>query len=414
MVRKNNIALSKESSILFATFSKWRDKKRLPTNGSIEPMRDFLVPKIKKLVIIDQLHPGSEGVMPKIEVYTNHNKNFKSYKSSWYIYLLKPLLFLFNTSSTQPIFKIRDFLSVIDWSFRDKTVFDYCIGLESVNALAGIFLRKIGRVGKVVYYVSDYSPNRYPSKLFNKIYLALDRFCATHADYIWDVSKAMQPARIKAGLDSKKSASVIHVSNGLYSDQIKASPIHKINKKDLVYMGVLTQNNGPDIAIKALPLVLKKIKDTRLHIIGGTDGINNDRIWLEKIVKKMNLSKSVIFHGFIADSLKMSETLRSCAIGLAPYRDIPGSIRRYADAGKIRAYCASGLPVVSSQVPPLGLEAAEKGAAIIANDDPKSFAKAIINIFIDEKLYSKLRKNAITFAKDSTWENTFLNAFKQM
>jgi len=406
--------LPEETSILFVSFSKWSNGRRLPTNGSIEPMRDFLVPKIRKLVIIDQLHPGSESVMPKIEEYKNHSKKLKSYRSSWYLYFLKPLLKFFNQSKTQPIFKIRDFLSVIDWSFRDKTFFDYCICLESINTLSAILLRKLGRVKTVVYYVSDYSPNRYPSKWFNSLYLALDRFCAVHADFIWDVSPAMQKARISAGLDSKKSAPVIHVPNGLYPNQIKAVPINKIYRKDLVYMGVLTRDNGPDIAIKALQLVLKRFKDIRLHIIGGTDGIDEDRIWLESIVKNLSLSKSVIFHGFIPNSIKMSETLTTCAIGLAPYRDFPGSIRRFADAGKIRAYAASGLVVISSKVPPLGRQLEKKGGAVLTNDNPESFAQAIEKILIDQKLYFRLRKNAILFAKDSTWENTFANAFSQM
>ncbi len=411
MAKKDKSPLKKNSSVLFVSFSKWINNKRLPTNGSIEPLRDFLLPKVKKLVIIDQTHPGSDDVMPKIEEYASHSKNFKAHKSSGYIYLLKPLLNIFNKSSTQPIFKIRDFLSVIDWSFRDKTVFDYCICLESVNTLAAILLRKLGRVKKVVYYVSDYSPNRYPSKWFNYIYLELDRFCATHADYIWDVSPAMQKARIKVGLNPSFSAPVIPVPNGLYPDQIKANPLRRVNKQALAYMGTLTADNGPDVAIEALALVLKKFKRTKLHIIGGTE---RDIVWLDKIVKKINLAESVIFHGFVPESSKMSEILRSCSIGLAPYRDMPGSIRQYADAGKIRAYCAAGLAVVTSHVPPLGKEVEKKGGAIVTNDDPKSFAKAISTIFNDEKLYLRLRKNAIAFAKDSTWENTFSNAFKIM
>jgi|GEM_PF-602834 len=167
-VKKNNTQLSNSSSVLFATFSMWKGNVRTPINGNIEPMRDFFVPKVKKLVIIDQPHPGSDGVMPKIEMYSHNNLKSKSYSSSWYIYFLKPFLEMSNTNATQMLFKIRDFLSVIDWSFQDKIKFDYFIGLESINALAGIFLRKIGRVDTVIYYVFDYSPNRFQNKLFNR------------------------------------------------------------------------------------------------------------------------------------------------------------------------------------------------------------------------------------------------------
>ncbi len=411
MAKKEIGELLEDKTVLFVSFSKWINGSRMPTNGSIEPMRDFLVPRVKKFVLIDQAHPGSDEVMPKIEVYSRNNKNFKSYKSSKILYLLKPLLNKFNKSTTQPIFKIRDFLSVIDWSLRDKTSFDYCICLESINTLAAIFLRKIRRVKVVVYYVSDYSPNRYPSKWFNTVYLLLDRFCAMHADYIWDVSKAMQPARISVGLNSNKSASVIHVPNGLYPDQIKANPVSKIENHSMVYMGTLGRENGPDVAILALDLVLKKFPDAKLHMIGGTE---QDFEWLRKIVQKKGLKESVYVHGFVEKSSDMSDLIKNCTVGLAPYRDIPGSLRYYADAGKIRVYAAAGISIVSSQVPPLGIDAADRGAALRVHDDPKSFADAVMNIFSDKKLYLRLRKNAMEFAKHNTWENSFAGAFRQM
>lgn len=412
MTRKNSFPLTKNTSVLFVSFSKWIDNKRLPTNGSIEPLRDFLLPKVKKLVIIDQQHPGSEDVMPKIELYSNHKINFKSHKSSWLVYLLEPILRRSKSEETQIIFKIRDFLSVLDWSVRDKTSFDYAICLESVNTIAAILMRKAGKVRKVVYYVSDYSPRRYKSKWFNWIYLSLDRFCATNADYIWDVSPAMQKARIEeAGLNPEKSAPAIHVPNGLYPSQIKANPSSKVNKHALVYMGTVGSDNGPDIAIQSLTIVRKKYKDAVLHLIGGSD---KDLVWLKKLAKKLKVEESVFFHGFVESGLDMSEIIRSCAIGLAPYRYIPGSIRLYADAGKIRNYCACGVPVVSSFVPPLGHAARDKGAAVLVKDNPKEFGKAIVNIFSDKTLYNRLRANAIEFSKYNTWDNTFKNALSQM
>lgn len=411
MRKKSKIPLSKESSVLFVTFSRWTKNKRLPTNGSIEPLRDFLLPKIKKLVIIDQLHPGSDGVMPRIEVFKNNSQKFKLYRSSWLVYWLYPFLKMSKSEKTQIRFKLRDFLSVIDWAIQDKTHYDFFIGLESINTIAGIMLRRIGRVDIVVYYVSDYSPSRYPGKLFNSVYLWLDRFCAIHADYIWDVSPAMQKARISVGLNLQKSAPVIGVANGLFPEQIKKNPLSMIKKHDIVYMGTLGKENGPDVAIYAIPLLKENFKDIRLHIVGGTE---KDSEWLREIVKELNIEEHVIFHGFIPSSIAMSNLIRSCAVGVAPYRNIPGSIRQYADAGKIRAYCASGLPVVSSYVPPLGLQLEKKGGALLAKDNPKDFASAINRVLSDNSLFERLRNGAYLFAKNSTWDNTFSNAFRNM
>lgn len=272
MAKKSKPLLPEKSSILFVTFSRWDQGVRTPTNGSLDPLRDFLIPKIKRLVLIDQPHPSGEGVMPIIEEYRNHQAEFTLHKSSWWMYLLKPWL---ETPHTNPHgtyirFKIRDFFSVIDVGMRTRRPYDYCICLESINTLAALALKKFGKVKKVVYYVSDYSPKRYPGKAFNALYLALDRFCATHADFIWDVSPAMQKARIaEGGLNPLKSAPAIDVPNGLYPNQISVYPPAKIKKHDIVYMGILSDDNGPDIAVQAVALVRKKFPDVRLHIIGG-------------------------------------------------------------------------------------------------------------------------------------------------
>src|SRR3972149_738183 len=262
--------LPKNTSVLFATFSRWIGGRRMPTNGSVEPLRDFLVPRIKKLVIIDQPVPTSEEVLPKYEEYTQANLRFVPHKPPFLLTLLRPLLFRFNSNNTQVVFKIRDFFSVIFWGMSDKTTFDYLIGLESINTLAGIILRKLRKGKKVINYVSDYSPSRYPTQWFNSLYLWLDRYCAMHADYIWDVSKAVQKARLAGGLDSRKSAPVIHVPNGLYPDQIRVNMLSGIDRYALAYMGTVGKENGPDVAIRTLALVRKKFPKATLHIVGGS------------------------------------------------------------------------------------------------------------------------------------------------
>jgi len=409
-MKKANLGLSKDTSVLFATFSLWANGKRMPTNGSVEPLRDFLVPLVGKMILIDQLVPGEPDISYKIEEYSNGKTAFVAHKMGWWFVLLKPFLQLTNSNSTQVPFKIRDFLSVLDWAVRDHTIFDYFIGLESINALAGIILRKLGRVKKVIYYVSDYSPNRYKASWFNSVYLWLDRLAATNSDFIWDVSKAMHPARIKAGLDGRSSAPVIHVPNGLLRAQIKALPYNQVKKYSFVYMGTLGFENGPDLFIQVMQRIVKRFPTVTLHVVGGGERLD----FLKTLALKLKLGDNVIFYGYVPDGAKMSGILQKCAIGVAPYRAIEGSVRYYADAGKIRAYCAAGLPVISSDVPPLGKEVANYGGAVIVNDTIDGFAEAAVRMISDHTSYLRMRQKAFSYAKNCSWENTFTKTFLEM
>lgn len=401
----------KIDSVLFTTFSLRTNGNRTATNGMIEPMISFFAPKVKRFVLIEQPHPGSDRIIPLLEVYEK-GKLRKVKQPFITSHLLYPLLKITNTSRTQVVFKIRDLFSILEFVLLDRPrKYDLFIGLESINAIVGILLRKIGIVKMVVYYVSDYSPTRYRQKWFNNLYLWLDRFAATHSDFIWDVSLAMMPTRVKAGLDFRKAAPAIHVPNAVFPKQINHLPYSRIIPNSLVFVGTLGKINGPDLAIKALRIVLKSVPDATLHIYGGGEP---DISRLKKLAEKLRLNNRVVFHRFISDQVKLSKETSKYAIGLAPYLAIPGSPRWWADATKIRLYLAAGLPVITTQVPPLGKEIEKDGAGIITKDNSNAIASSIIKLLKNKTLYSQMRKNAIKRAKDNTWENTYAQTLKKM
>lgn len=396
--------------VFFATFSPWVNGVRLPTNGSVEPMIHFAKKTFEEFVLLDQPIPMSDFLLPRYELY-ERKKKMVLIQSPWYLRLLLPILTVTNKPKTQVSFKIRDFLSVLIWPSTHKSYYDVFIGLESINAIAGIVLRYFGRVKTVVYYVSDYSPNRYKNNIFNRVYLWLDRIASTHADYIWDVSKAMQPARILAGLDPKKSAPVIHVPNGLYPSQISVAPLSTIDPYALVYLGTLGKENGPELLIEAMPKILRIFSKATLHVIGGNQV---DISKLRQLATSLGVQDHVTFHGFVMRSSDATRILNRCSLALAPYRAISGSPRFYADAGKIRIYCGAGVPVVTTRVPPIGEDAKNVGAAVIVPDTADGFSHVIIEILSDRNRYLLMRRSAIQFAKDSTWTKTFSSAFKIM
>lgn len=372
-------------------------------------MRDFFTKHVGETVIIDQVYPGSDMVMPRIEVYQRGKKQ-KVYRSSLFVALLTPLLWVFNRGGTHIVFKLRDFLSVLDWGFRSSHAYDIFIGFEAVNALAAVLLRRLGRVKRVIYYVSDYSPNRYSVKWFNRLYLWLDQQAAMRADVIWDVSPAMQPARVQAGLNPQKSAPVLIVPNALYPAQIKQVSDSQIVPYSLVFMGTLGVENGPDLAIQALPFIRRRFPKATLHLVGGGEDMKR----LRSLAKTLHLGDAVVFHGFIADREKVSRTIRKFAIALAPYLFIPGSARLYGDATKIRAYLAAGLPTITTSVPPLGAVVAKAGAAVIVNDTASDVAQAVIQLLANKRRWQTMRKAAIQFAKQNTWNREYEKAFISM
>lgn len=396
--------------VLFATFSPWENGVRLPINGMIEPILSVFLPKTEGFVLIDEPHPGSDRVMPIIEIYKRTklvNKTIFSIPLFW----LYPFLILRNSVGTRIPFKLRDFLTVLLFPLFQGKKYDLFIGLESINALAGIVLKKLGVVRTVVYYVSDFSPSRYKAGWFNKIYLWLDTMAAIHSDYIWDVSLAMMPARIKGGLDKKYASKLVHVPNAMFPDQIDYLPLNKIIPNSLMFAGTLGIENGPDLAVETLALVSREIPDSTLHIYGGGD---SDLDRLKKLTSDLKLGDRVFFHGFFTDQIKLSKEIRQYALGLAPYKAIPGSPRWFADATKTRLYLAAGLPVVTTQVPPLGKEIEVDGAGIVADDNSHDQAKAIINLLKNKNNYKKMREAAIKRAKNNTWENTYTQALEKM
>src|SRR5205807_2167134 len=126
----------------------------------------------------------SDRINPIIEEY-QEKKIYKKWTLSKFFYFPLYLLCQWqNDHKTHISFKLRDIFSVLFVGFSSKSNYDYFIGLESINTLSGIILRRFGKVKKVIYYVSDYSPQRFNKSWFNYIYILLDRFCVLHADYI--------------------------------------------------------------------------------------------------------------------------------------------------------------------------------------------------------------------------------------
>ncbi|MBI3495286.1 glycosyltransferase, partial [Candidatus Berkelbacteria bacterium] len=221
--------------------------------------------------------------------------------------------------------------------------YDCYIGIDSLNALAGIILKKLGRTKKVVFYTIDFVPQRFANPLLNTLYHRVDRFCVEHADMTWNLSYRMMEGREMVSRYPKAlRKKQMELPIGVWWERIKVTPFSNVNKNQAMFVGHITEKQGLQLVIEAMPEILTKIPHFTLDIIG--DGPY--RAALAQQIKAAQLEKNVTFHGFVKDDRIVEHMIAQAAVTLALYRKENDPFTYYADPGKIKIYLATGVPVV--------------------------------------------------------------------
>lgn len=163
----------------------------------------------------------------------------------------------------------------------------------------------------------------------------------------------------------------------------------------LLFVGRISIEKNLPRLIEAVSLCKSKFI---LDVVG--DGKLLDEI--KKLVKQKNI-KNIIFHGkkigkYLIKIYSNSDAFISTSNGEA----FPLTILEAM---------GSRLPVIASDVN--GNHDVVKNVGILVNPPtPENFAKEIDRLFSDKKLYNKLSKQSLKFAKKHTWDNVIVNLEK--
>ena len=382
-IRKKRLRL-KNSKILLITHSY--------TTGPSQELVSFLKDKIYLLSFID--HPFSYAKKKRSSV-TLYQKGEIIKK------LVAPRIF-----GPDIFYYFKDFLFTILFVLKTGRKFDFCLAVDNLNTLSALILRKFGIVKKVIYYTIDYTPKRFLNPLFNLIYHKIDKFCCYHTDLIWSSSNRMKKARQKKGLDLKRCADEIIVSDGCHFKEIKRPIKKKINRFKLVFMGHLIANKGVDLILRSLPLIVKKYPKTILTIVGA----GPEEKKLKSLAQRLNIRKNIIFTGFIKSHQELERIIANCGIAIAPYVPDPKSFTFFSDVGKVKVYLACGLPVLITDVPEIAKEIEREKAGAIFKYKKDSLVEKLKMLLENDKLYFQFRKNALAMAKNLDWEDIFNEA----
>lgn len=351
--------------------------------GFMEHLEEYLVQKkIEGFLIIEHpMHPVPGKSESVFRLYKQGQLQKKGASSL--------------SSSIEVINYIKGSLLTVWWVMRSKEQWDLYIGNNGLNTFAGLVVKKLGKVKKVVFYSVDFVPSRFKNKLLNNFYHWVDKIAVIFSDEVWVLSPRMIEGRRKyLRLNKKYDKKQVLVPEGVWLDRIKRKEFNKIQKYTAIFVSTLVERMGIHLVIKSIPYILKKVPDFRLIIV-GKGPFRED---LEKLVAKLDLGKHVTFRGFIESHKDVENLVASCAVGMATYTKDESGLTYYADPAKTKLYLGAGIPTVMTDSFYNAYDIENAGAGIVVKDDQKEIAKAIITI-ISEKRLASYKKNALTFAR---------------
>ena len=256
--------------------------------------------------------------------------------------------------------------------------------------LYGLLKKRKYPLVMTVHYLLDIKASPGYSRIYQNFIRRMTLFIAKRIDKIICVNEDYLPIFEKWGIKSKKLA---FIPNGV--DIKKFSPgKSKIKtkykgKKIILYFGRLHYQKNVDLLIKSFPLIKKKLKNSKLIIVGTGNQY-------DKLKKLSEDDKDIIMTGFVSDQ-ELIDYMRASDVVVFPSRGENASFT-------IMEAMACKLPVVSSDV-----GNAEKilgeGRGILLNDyTKKEIAEKCLEILSDEKKAENMGKIAREYVeKHHSW-----------
>lgn len=334
-------------------------------------------------------------------------------RKSKYIWYKKGILY--RTEETWDVSKLpilflylKELFYTLYWVFRSRKKWDLYVGMDGLCVLFGNMLRFSQIVRQTIYWCIDFVPvDRFSNAWINSTYHWINNSSATSADEMWDLSPRMAKGRNDFfGIGKQDYKKYKLVQYGMWIDRIKTVSYENCNKHTLVFLGNLSEYQGLQIIIQALPDIKKKVPNIHLLIIG--EGPYTSTV--KELVNELHLTQTCTFLGRIKDNKKIEDIIASSALGVATYVRKMDYISRYADLGKIKTYLACGIPVIMTDVPWNASEIEKNKCGLITEEDPKSVTKAVLTL-LRKDINIMYRKNARKYSKKFNYQTIFRKLF---
>jgi len=168
----------------------------------------------------------------------------------------------------------------------------------------------------------------------------------------------------------------------------------------LIYPGTIAPRYGLETAIRALPLLVTRIPNISLVII-GPEAPHKEQ--LKQLVEKLGLSSHTVFLP-LAKNEEMPQRIAQADIGIYPA--LCDAHMNIATPTKVLEYAAMGIPIISSRLRIMEEIFGNSSIMMFEPEDVNQFAQCVIKLYENPSLREELVLKADQkFVQKCCWEN---------
>ena len=253
---------------------------------------------------------------------------------------------------------------------------------------------------KVILDIHDIMPEFYGSKfqkgdetLGTKVLKTVEGASARVADHVIISNHLWVKPFSRSAPERKCSVFINYVNQGIfYRRPVSGNG----GKRVIMFPGGMQWHQGLDIAIRAMPLVLKRIPAAEFHVYG--DG--NRKAELIELARELGLEQSVRFF----DPLPLSgiaEVMAQADLGIVPKR--ADSFGNEAYSTKILEFMSLGVPMVVSKTKIDQYYFNDSIVRFFESGNSVALAEAIIDVLENDEQRLSLIANALEYADLNCW-----------
>lgn len=204
------------------------------------------------------------------------------------------------------------------------------------------------------------------------------------------VSDSSRKALVRLGIAPERISTLYNAV-----DHTRYRPGPKSETPLVVYLGRLRHYKSVDVALRALPAVLRTVPDLCFSIAGS--GLAEPS--LRTLTRDLGLTDNVRFHGYVSDAEKI-RLLQRAHLAVNP------SMKEGWGLTVLEAN-ACGTPVVGADVPGLcdSIRHGETGL-LVPYADPHALAVVLHELLTDHTRRKEMGRNALAWAARFHWDDT--------